>query len=306
MPGIKAPGQDKLNAEYFKCHPKLTADVQTVVKSGGGVGARSRFTENKLVLPQFTGNKIGISRFRIFGTNLRNLWYLKVTPKHSLDRCLYNSSASSSTRRKRNPSNNMKRNECMFCDGQAILLITVENTTRHNQNHGSQRIKYYFLIWRRIILKNQGSHLLTSKKRNQNKQFHISWYKNSLVIHESRENHYALITPTLCQSMKWWGDTKWLKQKCHHTSSWNCQVPLSSLPSKIVCKVILKRLSLTVSEALREKQAGFRKGRGCRTEHIFSFRTVSWMAEKFRQRGLLVNFTYVQKCRLMRFNALYE
>ena len=191
--GIKAPGQDWLNAEYLKGHPELTADVLTVVKGGWGVGPRSRFTENKLALPQFTGNKIGISRFRVFDTILRILWYLKVTPKHCLDRCLFNSSASSSTSRKRNPSKNMKRNDCMFCDRHAILLITVENTTRHNQNHGSQRIKYYFLIWRRIILENQASHLLTSKKE-ENKPFHISWDKNSWVIHESWKNHF---TPSL-------------------------------------------------------------------------------------------------------------
>ena len=34
-----------------------------MVKGGGGVLSRSRFTENKTVLSQFTKNKIGISRF---------------------------------------------------------------------------------------------------------------------------------------------------------------------------------------------------------------------------------------------------
>lgn len=34
-------------------------------------------------------------------------------------------------------------------------------------------------------------------------------------------------------------------------------ITLSSLPSKIFCKVIAKLLSLTVSKVLREKQVGF-------------------------------------------------
>ena len=36
-----------------------------------------------------------------FDSNLRNLWYLKITPKHSLVRCLYHLSASCSARSKK-------------------------------------------------------------------------------------------------------------------------------------------------------------------------------------------------------------
>ena len=37
-------------------------------------------------------------------------------------------------------------------------------------------------------------------------------------------------------------------------------ITLLSLPSKIFCKVIVKRLSLAVNEVMRQEQAGFRKG----------------------------------------------
>ena len=56
-----------------------TSFTLRVVKEEGG--QRSRFTENKLVLSQFTGNKIGILRFpkkmTLFDRKLNSLWYLK-------------------------------------------------------------------------------------------------------------------------------------------------------------------------------------------------------------------------------------
>jgi len=75
-----------------------------LIGEGGKERSRSRFTENKLFLSQFTGNKIGISRFTkkmaFLDSNLRNSWHLKVTPKHSLVRCLYHPSTFCSGRRK--------------------------------------------------------------------------------------------------------------------------------------------------------------------------------------------------------------
>ena len=68
---------------------------------------------------------------------------------------------------------------------------------------------------------------------------------------------------------------------------------LLSLPSKIFCKVIVKRLSLAVNEVLRQEQAGFRKGRGC-TEHIFSLRNIIEQCHEW-QRGLYINFIDFQK-----------
>ena len=50
------------------------------------------------------------------------------------------------------------------------LLITVENNRRLNQNHGSWRIKYFFLISRRIISENHGSRLLMKSRFTRKKQ----------------------------------------------------------------------------------------------------------------------------------------
>ena len=73
LAALRAPGAPLLvNVPYLTVKRALRA-----VKGDGGVGSRSRFMENKLVLSQFTGNKIGISRLTkkkaFFDTNLRNL-----------------------------------------------------------------------------------------------------------------------------------------------------------------------------------------------------------------------------------------
>ncbi len=48
---------------------------------------------------------------------------------------------------------------------------------------------------------------------------------------------------------------------------------LLSIPSKVLCKVILNRIDKHIDTKLREEQAGFRAGRGC-TDQIFTLRTV--------------------------------
>lgn len=66
----------------------------------------------------------------------------------------------------------------------AILLITVENNRRHNQNHSSWGIKYFFLISQRItgFLGNHGSRLLMkSEFMRKNKPFHI--YMRKFTTH---------------------------------------------------------------------------------------------------------------------------
>ena len=55
-------------------------------------------------------------------------------------------------------------------------------------------------------------------------------------------------------------------------SNWR-GITLLSTPSKIVTKVIMKRLSLSVDHKLREDKAGFRRGRGC-IDHIFTLRNI--------------------------------
>ena len=55
-------------------------------------------------------------------------------------------------------------------------------------------------------------------------------------------------------------------------SNWD-GITLLSIPSKILAKVIMKRLSLAVDLKLREEQAGFRRGRGC-IDDIFTLRNI--------------------------------
>ena len=65
-------------------------------------------------------------------------------------------------------------------------------------------------------------------------------------------------------------------------------VTLLSTPSKILAKVIMKRLSLAVAHRLCDEQAGFRRGRGC-IDHIFTLRNIIEQSTKW-QRTLYVNF----------------
>ena len=50
-------------------------------------------------------------------------------------------------------------------------------------------------------------------------------------------------------------------------------IMLLSIPSKVLCKVILNRMDKQIDTKLREEQAGFRAGRGC-FDQIFTHRTV--------------------------------
>ena len=65
-------------------------------------------------------------------------------------------------------------------------------------------------------------------------------------------------------------------------------ITLLSTPSKILAKVIMKRLSLAVDHRLREEQAGFRRGRGC-IDHIFTQRNIIEQSTEW-QRTLYINF----------------
>ena len=97
-----------------------------------------------------------------FNRNLRNLWYLKVTIKLSLGRCLYHLSTSCTARSKK--KSEQEHEGWLSCHGHYILLITVE---RHNQNHVSRRIKYFFLIPRINILENHASNKITIYEKRQ-------------------------------------------------------------------------------------------------------------------------------------------
>ena len=53
-------------------------------------------------------------------------------------------------------------------------------------------------------------------------------------------------------------------KKCalNNCSNWR-GITVLSIPSKILAKIIINRLSHIVDSRLREEQAGFRKGKGC-------------------------------------------
>ena len=65
-------------------------------------------------------------------------------------------------------------------------------------------------------------------------------------------------------------------------------ITLLSTPSKILAKVIMKRLPLAVDHRLCEEQAGFRRGRGC-IDHIFTLRNIIEQSTEW-QRPIYVNF----------------
>ena len=50
-------------------------------------------------------------------------------------------------------------------------------------------------------------------------------------------------------------------------------ITLLSIPSKILAKIIVNRMSTTIDKCLREEQADFRKGRGC-TDQFFALRNI--------------------------------
>jgi len=70
-------------------------------------------------------------------------------------------------------------------------------------------------------------------------------------------------------------------------------ITLLSTPSKILAKVIMKRLLLAVDLKLREEQAGFRRGRGC-IDHVCTLRNIIEQSTEW-QRTLYVNFVYFAK-----------
>lgn len=70
-------------------------------------------------------------------------------------------------------------------------------------------------------------------------------------------------------------------------------ITLLSVPSKILAKIIIGRMSEAVDNALRNEQAGFRKQRGC-IDQIFALRNIIEQCTEW-QRQLYVNFVDFEK-----------
>ena len=62
------------------------------------------------------------------------------------------------------------------------------------------------------------------------------------------------------------------KGSLKNCSNWR-GITLLSIPSKILAKIIINRITDAVDQSLRREQAGFRKGRGC-TDQIFALRNI--------------------------------
>ena len=70
-------------------------------------------------------------------------------------------------------------------------------------------------------------------------------------------------------------------------------ITLLSVPSKILAKLIIKRISEAVGQQLRQEQAGFRKGRGC-IDQIFTLRNIIEQCTEW-QRQLYINYVDFEK-----------
>ena len=70
-------------------------------------------------------------------------------------------------------------------------------------------------------------------------------------------------------------------------------ITLLSIPSKILAKVIIQRISDAIDKQLRREQAGFRKGRGC-ADQIFTPRNIIEQCTEW-QRQLYINFVDFEK-----------
>ena len=103
--------------------------------------------------------------------------------------------------------------------------------------------------------------------------------------------------------MEWRTNTRWLARKgllvklpkkgdlflCNYWRG----ITLLSMPSKILCSVILQRIKTEVDKTLRDEQAGFRQERSCvdqiATLRIIVEQTIEW------QTSLCMNFIDFKK-----------
>ncbi|CAH1248758.1 Hypp8389 [Branchiostoma lanceolatum] len=70
-------------------------------------------------------------------------------------------------------------------------------------------------------------------------------------------------------------------------------ITLLSIPSKVFCRILLKRIDSVIDPKLREEQAGFRKGRGC-ADQLFALRNIIEQCVEWNS-PLLINFIDFQK-----------
>ena len=71
------------------------------------------------------------------------------------------------------------------------------------------------------------------------------------------------------------------------------RITLLSVPSKIFCRILLKRIEKAIDSTLREGQAGLRRGRGC-MDQIFALRNILEQSLEWNT-SLCINFIDFQK-----------
>jgi len=112
----------------------------------------------------------------------------KLRPKHNLVRCLYHPSTSCSAHSKKKTEQEHEEG-WLSCHGRTILLIMVENNGRHNQNHGSRWMKYFFLVSWIIILENHSSWLLMKSQFTRKKTSHFTFQGKKIRPFTNHENN---------------------------------------------------------------------------------------------------------------------
>ena len=85
-----------------------------------------------------------------------------------------------------------------------------------------------------------------------------------------------------------------IPKKCalNDCNNWRL-ITLLSIPSKILVKILINRLSNVVDNRLREEQAGFRKGKGF-IDQIFALSNIIEQCTEW-QRKLYINFMDFEK-----------
>ena len=81
------------------------------------------------------------------------------------------------------------------------------------------------------------------------------------------------------------------------------EITLLSAPSKILAKLIIKRISEAVDQQLRQEQAGFRKGRGC-IDQIFTLRNIIEQCTEW-QRQWYINYVDFEKASIASTENVY-
>lgn len=79
-------------------------------------------------------------------------------------------------------------------------------------------------------------------------------------------------------------------------ADWNDwrSVTLLSIPSRVLCKVIITRIENVVDTTLRKEQVGFRRGRG-KTEHLFTLSRILEQCNKWPRIIYISNFVDFEK-----------